>query len=103
MSNVLIIPYKIEFAEYLKQELIIEGANLIFAVTLADVKGIFEENEIDILFMGTDAEHLSSRLQIIDYVMKSSIEAEEGPSIHMLGIGQDTFHVIKSILNADLL
>ena len=83
--NALLIPGTHDFAKKLKADVKVEGTNILTAVTLAEVKSMFAAESIDIVFMGTQRENLTSRLEIIEYIKTWSYDAGKGPSIHIQG------------------
>ena len=83
--NALLIPSNRDFANHLKANVKVEGANILTAVTLDEVKSMFESEPIDIVFMGTGPEDLATRLQIIEHIKTWSFAAAKGPSIHIQG------------------
>ena len=94
--NVLLIAYGYDYADWLKEQVKIDGVYIWTCVTLDEVQRVFKEESIDIVLLGTDKENLKSRLKIIEFVAY----LDDYPSIHFRGKGVDSEQFIYAIVQS---
>lgn len=93
MKRGLLVGGHSDYLGKLAEELRAENISLFIAVSLDDVKRIFANESIDIVFLGreSDPEH---RLRVLSHIFAVS----PASSIHMIGKGNDPLSFVKDML-----
>ena len=89
----LLVGGRTSYLGKLAEEICTEDASLFIAVSLDDVRRIFENETIELVILGheTDPEY---RVQLLRYVL----DVSPGSSIHLMGAGSDPLLFLSKLL-----